>query len=115
MISTPQRKFGLAETPTRQVLSEVAAELGLTRITVSDAVTSLASQVDAAVGDSTWLPRTAWDRLRTAADKWGLALEVADELIDERLAANRTLVAQRQRWTTAILTGSAVAVVVTLA
>ena len=77
----------------------MAAELGLTRITASDAIDSLAAQIEQAAGDSTWLAREAWDRLRTAGGKWGIELEVIDELIDEKLAANKAETYRRRFWT----------------
>ena len=89
-------KYGLDESLARQVVGEVAAELGLTRITASEAIESLAAQIDVVVGQSTWLAREAWDRLRTAGDKWGIDLAIVEELIEERLAANRADIARRR-------------------
>src|SRR5262245_29315869 len=103
ILSAAKRKYGLEAELAAQVLGEVAVELGLTRITASDAIKSLAAQIDQAAGDSTWLAREAWDRLRSAGVKWGLDLEVIDELIDERLAANRCEYSRRSFATRATL------------
>src|SRR5205823_10983344 len=65
IIANAQRKYGLEESVTRQVMSEVTAELGLTLVTASDAIHSLTAQIDQAVGDSSWLAREGWDRLRS--------------------------------------------------
>src|SRR5688572_15072594 len=96
ILAAAAEKYSLDEATARQVLGEVAAELGLTRITASDALDGLAAQIDLTVGDSTWLAREAWDRLRTAGAKWGIELEVVDELIDERLAINKAEVHRRR-------------------
>ena len=99
ILAAAARKYSLDETTSRQVLDEVAAEIGLTRITAGDAIDSLAAQIEQTAGDSTWLAREAWDRLRTAGAKWGIELEVVDELIDEKLAANKEEVYRRRFWT----------------
>lgn len=99
IIAAAARKYSLDETTSRQVLGEVAAEIGLTRITAGDAIDNLAKQIELTAGDSTWLAREAWDRLRTAGAKWGIELEVVDELIEEKLAANRTEAHARRFWT----------------
>jgi hypothetical protein len=110
ILAAAKRKYGLDEEAAGQVLGEVAGELKLTRITASDAIQSLTAQIDQAAGDSAWLAREAWDRLRSAGGKWGLELEVIDELIEERLAANRTDYALRSAWTRATLFGAGGAV-----
>jgi hypothetical protein len=99
IIAAAARKYSLDETTSRKVLDEVAAEIGLTRITSGDAVDSLAAQIEQTVGEATWLAREAWDRLRTAGAKWGIELEVVDELIDQKLAANKEEVYRRRFWT----------------
>jgi hypothetical protein len=111
IVANAKRKYGLDEGLVGEVLGEVAVELGLTRITSSDAIQSLTAQIDQTIGDSTWLAREGWDRLRSAGGKWGLELEVVDELIDERLAANRVTNASRNFWTQATLFGAAGAVI----
>src|SRR5262245_7135869 len=110
ILAAAQRKYGLDDASSGQTLREVADELGLTVISASDAIQSLGDQIDQAARDSTWLAREAWDRLRSAGGKWGLELEVIDELIEERLAANRAEYLRRSFWTRATLyvTGGAV-------
>ncbi len=90
ILAAAHRKYALDDALAGQVIAEVTAELGLTRISASDAIQSLAVQIDHAAGNSTWLARETWDRLRSAGAKWGLELELVDELIEERLAANRS-------------------------
>jgi hypothetical protein len=90
-------KYGLDEQTARQTVADVAAELGLRRISHSQAIDSLAEQIDRTTGDATWLAKEAWDRLRIAGGKWGIELELVDQLIDEKLAANRAD-RDRQRW-----------------
>lgn len=106
ILEAAKRKYSLDEAAARQVIGEVAAELGLTRITSSDAIRGLGDQIDQVVGDSTWLAREGWDRLRSAGAKWGIELEVVDELIDEQLAANREEIRQKRFWTQATLIGA---------
>jgi hypothetical protein len=89
VIASAQRKYGIDADTVREVLTEVAAELGLRHITGDQAAQLYADMVDEAVGDSTWLAREAWDRLRTAGEKWGLSYEESDELIEQKIAANR--------------------------
>src|SRR5262245_42108875 len=113
ILAAARRKYSLDDTLAGQVISEVAAELGLTRISASDAIQSLSAQIDQAAGNSTWLAREAWDRLRSAGAKWGLELEVVDELIDERLAANRSAYYRNSTWTQATLNITVSAVVAT--
>jgi hypothetical protein len=110
ILAAAERKFGLSETLAAQILAEVATELGLTRITATDAIRSLTAQIDQAAESSTWLAREAWDRLRSAGAKWGLELELIDALIEERLAANRTDRQRRQFWTKTTLVATAAAV-----
>lgn len=111
ILAAAQRKFSLDAAVALQVLTEVATERGLKLISASDAIQSLEAQIDQAAGDSTWLAREAWDRLRSAGCKWGLELEVIDELIDERLAANRAEHLRRSFWTRMTLYGAGGAVV----
>src|SRR5688500_15526579 len=89
IVAAAQRKYGLDEARARETLAEVAAELGLRRISHSQAIDSLADQIDQSAGDATWLAKEAWDRLRIAGGKWGIELELVDQLIDEKLAANK--------------------------
>ncbi|MCE9527760.1 MAG: hypothetical protein K8R36_17090, partial [Planctomycetales bacterium] len=83
------QKYSLAEPVILEVLSEVATELGLRRITGNEAVAHFVEMVDSAIGDKTWLNRQSWDRLRMASEKWGLTFEDADQLIEQKLDANR--------------------------
>jgi hypothetical protein len=46
IIAAAARKYSLDESTSRQVLGEVAAEIGLTRITAGDAIDSLAAQTN---------------------------------------------------------------------
>lgn len=89
IIAGGSQKYALAEPVILEVLAEVAAELGLRRITGDEALAHFVEMVDAAVGDSTWLARQAWDRLRMASEKWGLTFEEADQVIQQKLDANR--------------------------
>src|SRR5436190_6226166 len=113
ILAAAQRKYALDDALAGQVIAEVTAELGLTRISASDAIQSLAAQIDQAAGTGTWLAREAWDRLRSAGAKWGLDLEVVDELIDERLAANRSAYLRSSFWTRATLRTAVAAVIAT--
>jgi len=113
ILAAAHRKYALDEVLARQVIAEVTAELGLMRISASDAINSLAAQIDQAAGNSTWLAREAWDRLRSAGAKWGLELEVIDALIDERLAANRSAYLRNSSWTRATLNITVAAVIAT--
>jgi hypothetical protein len=115
ILASAARKYGLDEASARQVVAEVAAELGLTRITTGDAVAGLTVQIDAVVRDSTWLAREAWDRLRDAGDKWGIELSVVEALIDERLEANRQAIAARRRRSALVLALAGGSVVLTVA
>lgn len=110
ILAAAARKYGLDDTVAGQVLGEVASELGVTRITASDALQNLSLQIDQAAGDAAWLAREAWDRLRTAGHKWGLELEVVDQLIEQRLAANRDDYLRNSFWTRATLYGAGGAV-----
>ncbi len=112
ILAKAKRKYGLGDDVAAQVLADVAAELGVTRITTSDAIRSLAAQIDQAVGDSTWLASEAWDRLRAAGEKWGISQEVVDELIDERLKANRSDYFDQDRWSKRTLYGAVISAVV---
>ena len=89
VVESAKRKYGLDEPTVRQVLTDVAAELGMRHITGDQAVQLYVELVDEAIGDSTWLSREGWDRLRSAGEKWGLSFEEADELIEQKLAATR--------------------------
>ena len=111
IVANAKRKYALDELTARQIFGEVTAELGLTFVTASDAIQNLTAQIDQAVGDSSWLAREGWDRLRTAGSKWGLELEVVDEMIEERLAANRDEYLQRSYWTRLTLYGAGGAVI----
>ncbi len=110
VIESARRKYGLDEPAVREVLSEVAAELGLRHITGDQAVQLYVDMVDEAVGDSTWLSREAWDRLRSAGEKWGLSFEEADDLIEQKIAASRRSAAAGRLVNRLILGGSLAAV-----
>src|SRR5262249_50723556 len=111
IIAAAARKYALEESLASQVLGEVAAELGLTRITANDAVQNLCTQIDQAIGDRSWLAREGWGRLRPAGHKWGLEVEIVDQLIEQQLALNRDDYMQRTFWTRATLSGAGGAVV----
>ncbi len=112
ILAAARRKYAIDDALAGQVIAEVTAELGLTRISATDAIQSLATQIDQAAGTGTWLARETWDRLRSAGAKWGLELEVVDELIDERLSANRSAYLRSSSWTRATLNTTVAAVVV---
>jgi hypothetical protein len=83
------QKYQLTAAVILEVLAEVSAELGLRRITGNEALAHFVEMADAAVGDKTWLNRQSWDRLRMASEKWGLTFEDADQLVAQKLDANR--------------------------
>jgi hypothetical protein len=115
VVESAQRKYGISADTVREVLAEVAGELGLRHITGDQAVQLYADVVDQAVGDSTWLAREAWDRLRTAGEKWGLSFEESDELIEQKIAANRRTAAAGRFWNRLVLGGSLSAVAIVVA
>jgi len=112
ILASARRKYSLDEVLAAQVLAEVTSELGLTRISASDAIQTLAAQINQAAGNSTWLARETWDRLRSAGSKWGLDVEVVDTLIEERLAANRAAYRHSNFWTDATIRVAVASVVV---
>lgn len=116
VIDSATRKYGLDAAVIREVLTEVAAELGLRHITGDQAVQLFADVVDQAVGDATWVAREAWDRLRSSGEKWGLSFEEADDLIQQKIAANRRSRAAGRFWSRFVvgssLAGVALAAVV---
>lgn len=115
ILAAAREKYGLDEATARQLLDDVATELHLTCITPTEALQGLAGQIDQAIGPATWLAREGWDRLRSAGLAWGIELEVIDELIEERLAANRADQARRRLRTGLTLgTFSAAALLVVL-
>lgn len=89
IIAGGMQKYSLPEPVILDVLAEVAGELGLRRITGNEALAHFVEMVDGAVGERTWLNRQAWDRLRMASEKWGLTFEDADQLVEQKLEANR--------------------------
>jgi hypothetical protein len=97
IVEAAAKKYALDDATARRVLSEVAEELGLQRISVDEAVGNLAQQIELTAGRSTWLAKESWDRLRSAGAKWGIDLEVVDQLIDEKLDENRSR-RDRSRW-----------------
>jgi hypothetical protein len=109
IVAAAERKYGLDAATVREVVGQVAAELGMRRISASQALDSLAQQIDDTAGDATWLAKEAWDRLRIAGGKWGIELEVIDELIEEKLAANKSERSRRRLFTTATLAGTGLA------
>ncbi|MDX1948380.1 MAG: hypothetical protein SFU86_23525 [Pirellulaceae bacterium] len=111
IVAVACKKFGLPEAIARQIIGEVAAELGLRRISASEAVRNLAAQIDQAAGDATWLAKEVWDRLRVIGGKWGIELEVIDQLIDEKLGDNRLIKMRRRRIAKITLLGVGGAVV----
>jgi hypothetical protein len=112
ILASARRKYGLDAALAGQVLAEVTSELGLMRISANDAIQTVAAQIDQAAGNSTWLARETWDRLRSAGSKWGLDVEVIDTLIEERLAANRAAYRQNTFWTDATIRVAVASVVV---
>ncbi len=115
VIESAKRKYGLDAPAVREVLADVAAELGIRHITGDQAVQLYVDMVDDAVGDATWLSREAWDRLRSAGEKWGLSFEEADELIEQKLSATRRAVAAGRMLNRLIVAGSLTAVVLVAA
>ena len=109
IVEVASRKYSLSTAAVRNVIAEVTAELGLRRITENEAFLHILETIDAAVGEATWLPRETWDRVRASGDKWGLSFEEVDELVDQKLAANRQKSAGR-RWLARGLIGGGLAV-----
>lgn len=106
ILANAKRKYGLSDALVGEVLAEVASELGLTRITSTDAIRSLAAQIDQAAGNNTWLASEARNRLHAAGEKWAIPRDVVNELIDERLKANRNEYSNRERWTKRTIFGA---------
>src|SRR5688500_2556191 len=115
VVESAKRKYGLDEPTVRDVLAEVAEELGLRHITGDQAARLYIDVVEQAVGNATWLARSAWDRLRAAGEKWGISFEEADELIEQKIAANRREQATGRLWNRLIIGGAVAAVVLTAA
>ncbi|MCU0878285.1 MAG: hypothetical protein MUF06_10920 [Pirellulaceae bacterium] len=112
IVEAAAKKYALDDATARRVLGEVAAELGLQRISVDEAIGNLAQQIDLTAGRATWLAKESWDRLRSAGAKWGIELEIVDQLIDEKLDENRSR-RDRSRWivqTGGMVLGGAIAI-----
>lgn len=97
IVAAGKEKYGLDEATALDLLAEAAAELGLQRIRGDEATRNLATAVEDALGDQTWIATDARDRLYSAGKNWGLSQDVVDELIDERLAANSVAAAQASK------------------
>lgn len=96
VLQNAAKKYALEESLIRQVLADVAIELGLRRITGDEALQHFMELVDQGVGDSTWLAKESWDHLRAAGEKWGLTFEEAEDLVAQRIASNQQAKARGQ-------------------
>jgi hypothetical protein len=82
------RKYQIGLARARQLLEGTCDELGIHRISASDAEGFIEQALGEMVGSEVFLASEQTDRLHALAKSWGISRERMDELIDLTLAAN---------------------------
>jgi hypothetical protein len=93
-----RRQYEISPTRARQLLRQVAEQLGMSRVSKLEAAEYVAHVIDEQVGEATVIPDALRQRIHEAAVKWGVEPAHVDILIENRLAANRPSDLQGQTW-----------------
>lgn len=88
-IRIARREYEIPQARARQLVRQVAEQLGVSRVSKLDAVEYVAGIVDEQIGDNTFVPDSVRGRIYQASRKWGVDRKQVEILIDNRIAANR--------------------------
>ena len=105
------RKYMLGEEQARDAVREVAEELGVRRISLSEAERYVAEMIEKKVADAEWLDDKSVTRLRAAGVGWGLSVEQVDALIRECTSTNRERQEKEQKQSIVLLTAAGIIIV----
>ena len=91
-----QEKYQLTELQAREILREILADLKIQRVSVSQAEQHVETMVRELIGDSTYVPPEARERLADSGKQWGVSKEHVNSLV-ELYVENNLQSQQRQR------------------
>ncbi len=91
-----QSQFQIAPHRARDLIRQVASDLGLSRVSRLDAEAHIAALIDETIGGAAELTAGMKSRVLAAASTWGLEQNEAEILIANRIAANRPAASSRR-------------------
>ncbi len=105
-IRVARRKYEIPKIRARQLVREVAEDIGMTRVSKLDAVEFVASVVDETIGQGTTVPDPVRGRIYESAEKWGVDSNQVEILIRNRIEANRQTSIPNNPWKIRLLAGA---------
>ncbi len=114
MIQKGVKKYMLSEDQARDEAREVVDEMGMRRITLSEAERHVADMVENKVGDAAWVDDKTLTRLRSAGVGWGLSVDQVDAIVREYTSVNRDQQEREDQRSIVLLTVAGMVVVLVL-
>lgn len=87
-ISIGTRKYQLSETQARNIIRRVAEELGVPRVTLTEAERHIEQEIADVIGDQTWIAGDKKDRLIRNGKRLGVTREQTESIIQRHLQFN---------------------------
>ena len=87
-ISIGTRKYQLSETQARNIIRRVADEVGVPRVSLTEAERHTETEISEAIGDATWVTGEVKARLIRNAKRLGVTQEQAESMIQRHLQFN---------------------------
>jgi hypothetical protein len=115
LLSFAVTQLALPENAARDDIRQVAADLGLRRVTYEEALRYVEESVVQKIGDDTEIDPLAQARLLVIAQTWGLTADDARELIGSHLAENFARRHREKLWSRGVIAGAVGATLLVLA
>ncbi|MGI9516992.1 MAG: hypothetical protein ACR2NP_08110, partial [Pirellulaceae bacterium] len=93
-----RREYEIPQSRARQLVRQVAAELGISRVSRLDAEQYVADLIEETIGQSANISDRVRGRIFAAGSKWGVETRQVEILINNRLEANRQAIAPGHPW-----------------
>lgn len=98
-ISVGTRKYQLSETQARNIVRRVAEEVGVPRVTLTDAEKHTEQEIADAIGEATWVAGEKKQRLIRNAKRLGVSESQAESMIQRHLKFNFQQVQNERKFT----------------
>ncbi len=97
-VQIARREYNVPQSRARQLVRQVASDLGISRVGRLEATQHVAELIDDTIGDDTTVSDRLSGRIFAAGTKWGVETGKVEILITNRLQANRQAVDPGNPW-----------------
>jgi hypothetical protein len=96
-IRVGEEKYQLTHPQAREIITEVAKQLGIRRISASEAERHVETTIKEKVGQGVWIDVESRERLFMLGEEWGLSKEHVAAVIDHYIRSNKDRRSNEQR------------------